>query len=113
MRCALCDVDGPDGAPTCWACGYDQEHRDARPAIARVKHQLLRSNVMWLAGAALLFVTPALLFHLGVVGGLGAGLVGSGGVILATFGLINGDRAKKRLVALQKRAELPSARVVD
>lgn len=113
MRCPLCEVEGADDAAICRACGWDFEHQDARPAIARAKRGLRQANTMWLAGLALLFLAPALVFQsVIIIGLLGGALVASGGVLLVTFGLINGDRAKKQLVQLEKRTALPPARVI-
>jgi hypothetical protein len=114
MKCLLCGTDVSD-APSCWACGYDVERNDARPAIARIKQQSLRANVMWLAGVAMVFLAPAIVFQSpGLMLGLfGGAVVASGGVVLVTFGLINGDRATKRLAKARERTQLPAARVIE
>jgi hypothetical protein len=113
MRCPLCELEVADGTSRCWSCGYDFDTDDARPALRRAKQQVWRANTMWVAGMALVFLAPALVFQtIIIVGLLGGAVVASTGVTLVTFGLINGDRAKKRLVALEKRTALPPARIV-
>lgn len=113
MKCPLCDVDGPDDAVRCWSCSYDFEHQDARTALTRARVSMRRANTMWLAGLGLVFLAPALVFQsIIIVGLLGGALVASAGVLLVTFGLINGDRAKKRLVQLESRTALPPARIL-
>jgi len=112
MKCPLCDVEGR-AAPTCWGCGYDFERRDARVAIRRIKREAARANVMWLGGLVMLFLAPVLWFAGVLVGMLGGALLASGGVMLVTFGIINGDRAAKQLVKAVERTQLPAARIVE
>ena len=114
MKCLLCGAEVSD-APSCRSCGYDVERDDARPAIARIKQQSLRANLMWLAGVAMVFLAPAIVFRAPglMIGLFGGAILASGGVMLVTFGLINGDRAKQRLLKARARTQLPAARVVE
>jgi hypothetical protein len=112
VQCPLCDYDWPPETPACLRCEFDFVNNDARHAIQRLRHRNLTGNGMWFAGTALVFLSFAALFNLGMFGMILAMAMITGGASLVLLGLMQADRAKQMLDKAKERTKLPPARVL-
>lgn len=113
ISCPICGHTWPAAMPQCLRCYFDLAHNDASEARERLERRTRRANTMWIVGSAMVFVAPAAIFGLPIiVGGLLGMSMFSVGVLLVTFGLIQGDSAKKQLERVKERTQLPPARLL-
>lgn len=113
LHCPICEVRWYR-APTACVCGFNFETQDTRIAIRNARAASVRANTMWITGGVMVFLAPALMFHqINAITGMIGGLLGTGGALLAVFGILRGDAAKKCLTRAKERNQLPTARVVD
>lgn len=113
LSCPICGQVWPQSTPQCLRCYFDLANNDASEARDRLERRTRRANAMWLGGSAMVFLAPAVMFGLPLaVGSLLGMSMFSVGVLLVTFGLIQGDSAKKLLIRVKDRTQLPPARLL-